>query len=152
MSRPEMESMLAEAGFERYRARQLYHWVFARGVDSVTAMGNLPARLRQWLEANTVLADMRVEKVTGPEGGTRKVLFRLRDGRAIESVLMGDEDDPGKVSICLSSQVGCNVGCAFCMTGFGGFQRQLTIDEITGQVLEIRHQLLGPDVQIGHVV
>ena len=152
MSRPEMESMLAGAGFERYRAGQLFHWVFARGVDSLEAMGNLPARLRQWLKANAVLADLSLEKTTGPEGGTRKVLFRLRDGRAIESVLMRDEEDPDKASLCLSSQVGCAVGCVFCMTGFGGFQRQLTVDEITGQAIEIRRQLLGPEVQIGHVV
>jgi 23S rRNA (adenine2503-C2)-methyltransferase len=180
MSLTAMETMLEAAGFERYRARQLYQWVFRRLAPSLDAMHNLPKALRAWLAEHASLdGGLRLERADGQPGQTRKALFRLADGRAIESVLMieadADEDaepgsepdstpdsesgsapdgnpSPSRPSLCLSSQVGCPLDCQFCRTGWGGYQRNLTVAEIVGQAIEIQRQWLGPDERVRHVV
>jgi len=146
-----LTTMLAEAGFEPYRAKQLFHWVFARGEEDPRAMSNLPKALQAWLAEQCEPSGLALVRAEGPEGGTRKVLFRLRDGRHVESVIMRDEG-AGRTSLCLSSQVGCAMGCTFCLTGFGGFQRNLTPDEIIGQAIEIRRRLLAEGEAIHHLV
>lgn len=150
MNLPAMKEMLGQAGFKPYRARQLYEWVFVHGADDFQQMTNLPAELRQWLAETTRLGGSQIVRVVGDPRQTCKVVLRLHDGALIESVIMREQcDEPP--SVCLSSQVGCALGCAFCRTGYGGFQRNLTVDEITGQLLALR-QVLGPDVRIRHVV
>jgi len=146
-----MRAMLSAAGQPAYRAAQLYEWVFARGVANFSDMTNLPKTLREWLAENTRLATIDLVRVTGPDDGTRKALFRLADGKFIESVVMRDEGE-GRTSLCISSQVGCAMACTFCLTGFGGYQRNLTPDEIIGQAIEARRQLLAADEPLAHVV
>jgi 23S rRNA (adenine2503-C2)-methyltransferase len=90
--------------------------------------------------------------MTGEPGQTQKALFRLADGETIESVIMRDEDDPANPSFCISSQVGCALGCTFCMTGYGGFRRNLAVDEILGQAIALRRHAIGPDNIIHHLV
>lgn len=151
MDLPTMQAMLTEAGFPAFRAKQLYHWVFAKGVREWDAMGNLPQAMRQWLADHTRLGGGEMTEVTGPEGKTRKLLIKLADGRVVESVLMRDEET-GRTSACVSSQVGCAMGCTFCLTGYGGYQRNLTVDEIVDQILWIRRRLLTAEESIQHIV
>ncbi len=146
-----MGALLAEGGFEPYRARQLYQWVYRRGADAIEAMGNLPKPLRAFLDGRARLGGVELVRAQGPAGGTQKLLMRTDDGRYIESVVMRDEG-VGRTSLCVSSQIGCAVGCAFCLTGYGGFQRNLRIDEIVGQVLAAKKHALAADEPLTHVV
>lgn len=144
MTLREMTDLLAEGGFPAFRAKQLHHWIYRRGAETLDEMGNLPKALREWLPLHSVLGGVEVARVTGERTKTRKILFRLSDGRFIESVVMRDEGK-GRTSICVSSQVGCAVGCTFCLTGYGGYERQLSPDEIVGQVLAARRHAMEPD-------
>ena len=135
LSMDELKALTAEAGQPVFRARQLFKWLYADGVESTEAMTNLPAGFRGWIAERYAqpVADAEVARTAGD--GSRKLLHRLADGKAVESVLMPERD---WTTLCVSSQVGCAVACTFCMTGFGGFRRQMTVGEIVGQVLAAR--------------
>jgi 23S rRNA (adenine2503-C2)-methyltransferase len=141
MTRGEMAALVEGGGFPAFRGKQLFEWVYRHGAAEFDAMTNLPKAMRGWLAERVVIGGGRLVRAQGRPEGTRKVLFELGDGKFIESVLMRDEGKE-RTSLCVSSQVGCAVGCTFCLTGYGGYQRQLAVDEIVGQVLEVRRQLL----------
>ena len=151
MSLHEMTELVRSGGFEAWRARQLYHWVYKKGADSFDAMKNLPARMRAHLAERARICPLELQRVTGASGATNKALFRLHDGRLIESVTMRDPET-GRTSFCVSSQVGCALACSFCLTGFGGWQRNLTAGEIIGQALTMRARMLSPDETLDNMV
>lgn len=115
-----------------YRARQVYEW-FSKGIASFDAMTNLPQSLRERLSGlyGGQVRSSNIEKELIDEDGSLKLQIRLRDGAAVECVLL--EDIEGRKTACLSSQVGCPMGCAFCKTGTLGFLRNLGPDEIIEQ-------------------
>ncbi len=153
LNQEQLRELLVTNGFESYRAKQIYQWIFRKGVREISEMRNLPRKLAQWLSEHTRLATLAPVRVTGDPNATAKLLFKLDDGKLVESVLMHDEQaDDERTSICLSSQVGCAVGCAFCLTGFGGFQRNLSVDEIVGQAIDVRNAIPGEDKHIDHLV
>lgn len=141
MTLEEMTSLVEAGRFPKYRSKQLFDWVYRHDAPDFDAMTNLPKAMRSWLAEHVVLGGGRGVRAQGEPDRTRKVLFELADGRFIESVLMRDEGKT-RTSLCVSSQVGCAVGCTFCLTGYGGFQRQMTVDEIVGQVIDVRRELL----------
>ncbi len=141
MTLDEMTAIMTEGNFPAFRAKQTFHWVYKHGAESLDEMNNLPKVLRQFLAERSQFGGVKLIKTEGRETGTRKILFGLGDGKVIESVLMRDEGKE-RTSLCLSSQVGCAVDCAFCLTGYGGYQRQCSPDEIVGQVLAVRRHLL----------
>ncbi len=117
---------------EGYRQTQLLEWVFARGVGSFAEMSNIPQALRLQLEQEfSLTAFSKVEKFVSTDGST-KYLYTLHDNRQMEAVLMPYQD---RVTICVSTMVGCPAGCAFCATGRMGFGRNLTAGEIIEQIL-----------------
>ncbi|MDA3056620.1 MULTISPECIES: 23S rRNA (adenine(2503)-C(2))-methyltransferase RlmN [unclassified Campylobacter] len=132
----------------KFRAKQIYEWIYKKGVKNFDEMLNLPKELRANLSENFYLDPVKCAKCEESIDGSKKYLFELKDGKTIESVLlpMKDEvaDENGKISrharytICVSSQVGCKMGCAFCLTAKGGFVRNLTAGEIVGQILYIK--------------
>ena len=132
----------------KFRAKQIYEWIYKKGVKNFDEMLNLPKELRANLSENFYLDPVKCAKYEESIDGSKKYLFELKDGKTIESVLlpMKDElaDENGKISrharytICVSSQVGCKMGCAFCLTAKGGFVRNLTAGEIVGQILYIK--------------
>jgi 23S rRNA (adenine2503-C2)-methyltransferase len=126
---------LVEAGEPAYRAGQVWKWV-ARGARSYGEMTNLPAALRERLAAAVPLSTLAVQAEARSEDGTVKTLFHTADGRPLEAVLMRYRD--GRRSVCLSSQSGCPLTCAFCATGKMRFGRNLTADEILDQALHFR--------------
>jgi 23S rRNA (adenine2503-C2)-methyltransferase len=115
-----------------YRGSQIYSWVFNKGVHEVSQMTNIPKDLRDKIsqDASIVYPTIAGRKVS--EDGTEKIAYRLHDGNIIESVLIPEKDH---WSICVSSQVGCAMGCLFCFTATMGFSRNLTSGEILSQVL-----------------
>jgi 23S rRNA (adenine2503-C2)-methyltransferase len=135
MDRELLASTLAETGEPSYRTAQVWEWV-ARGVRSYPEMTNLPAALRQQLEAAVPLSTLTVAAEAKSDDGTVKILFHTADGRPIEAVLMRYRD--GRRSVCLSSQSGCPLTCTFCATGQMKFGRNLSADEILDQALHFR--------------
>ncbi len=154
LSLEEMEGLVEDAGFDRYRGRQLFHWVQRKMARSFDEMKNLPKRLRAWLEENTELGGIHsVATLKHSADGSYKFLFELDDGKKVESVLMPDRVR-NYWTQCLSSQVGCAVDCKFCVTGFNGFFRQMRVDEIVDQVLFARRYLMEhePDANYRNLV
>jgi len=132
---------LAGQGERAYRARQVVEWLFAKRVNSFSEMTNLSARLRETLANGFTLAPLETVLVTGSSDTTRKFLFRLADGRLVETVLIPanlgpDGERSDRLTLCVSSQVGCAYDCKFCASGLAGFTRNLTAAEIVGQVME----------------
>ncbi len=130
-----LQNTLADAGEPPYRARQVWEWV-ARGATAYAEMSNLPAGLRERLEAEVPISTLAVDRVARSKDGTEKALFHTADGRPLEAVLMRYRD--GRRSVCVSSQSGCPLTCTFCATGKMKFGRNLTTSEILDQVLHFR--------------
>jgi 23S rRNA (adenine2503-C2)-methyltransferase len=130
-----LNEKLAEGGEPAYRAEQVWEWV-ARGAPSYQEMTNLPAALRERLEAEVPLSTLTVAAEAKSDDGTVKTLFHTADGRPIEAVLMRYRD--GRRSVCVSSQSGCPLTCSFCATGQMKFGRNLGVDEILDQALHFR--------------
>jgi len=131
----ELTALLKAAGEPAYRAEQIFRWLHGQGIESLDAMTNVPATLRAALEQDHHLTPLAQELVQTAHDGTRKLRFRTHDGRAIESVLIPDEDAArNKLTLCISSQVGCAIDCRFCATATLGFGRHLGAGEIVSQV------------------
>lgn len=139
---------LSEIVTPKFRAKQIYEWIYKKVVKSFDEMLNLPKDMRENLAKEFYLNPLKCVKFEKSSDGSIKYLFELKDGKTIESVLlpMKEEisDENGKISrharytICVSSQVGCKMGCAFCLTAKGGFVRNLSPGEIVGQILWIK--------------
>ena len=139
---------MAAHGCPAYRARQLLDWIIRRRADSFELMTNLPKSLRERLDAEWAVYGARVVYHDSSPDGTDKLVLECRDGRRIECVLMAEGQ---RRTVCLSSQVGCGMGCVFCASGLNGFERNLSAGEILEQVLRLRN-LLPPEETVTHVV
>jgi 23S rRNA (adenine2503-C2)-methyltransferase len=133
----ELLAFLAGRGKERFRAQQLLKWLYQKRVDSFADMTNLSKEFRRELEETAFISTLVPEEVETAGDGTRKFLFRLEDGESVESVLIPDE---GRNTLCISSQVGCAMACAFCLTGTFSLARNLTTAEIVNQVIAVQRE------------
>jgi 23S rRNA (adenine2503-C2)-methyltransferase len=133
-ARAALAAWVADRGLPRYRVDQLVRRLWVTPVESWSAATELPAPLRSELERAQPLPRLQADVIQQSADGTRKYLWRLEDGEAIESVLI---PSGGRRTLCISSQAGCALGCAFCATGLMGYRRNLTPFEIAGQVREI---------------
>lgn len=132
MTLPELEALLSGLGQPKFRGKQLFSWLHEKRVLSFEEMTNLPAALRERLAETCCITALETErKLVSQLDGTIKYLYRLQDGEHVESVLMRYEHG---ISLCISSQVGCRMGCAFCASTKAGFVRNLTASEILEQV------------------
>lgn len=146
----QLKGLLASWGEPAYRADQIWGWLYRSLATDSQEMTNLPKELRERLAEATLLRTMRpLDEMVSADGLTRKVLFALRDNQTIESVLMHYER---RHTTCISTQVGCAVGCVFCATGQSGFVRNLTAGEIVEQVLYFAHFLKVKGERITNVV
>lgn len=138
----ELQEILEAEGYPGYRARQIYSWIYGRRVRDLPSMTNLPKTLRSELDERMDARCVALNSVRNSAiDGTKKLTIGLRDALAVESVLMFDD---GKVTVCVSTQVGCSLGCEFCATGRMGLARNLSAGEIVGQVLEASSMLARP--------
>ncbi|MFV1994050.1 MAG: 23S rRNA (adenine(2503)-C(2))-methyltransferase RlmN [Verrucomicrobiales bacterium] len=140
LSKAALEARLEAAGEPGYRAAQILDWIYAKRVTSFEQMTNLSQGLRRILEDSFTLCCLEEAGVRGLEDVTRKYLFRLGDGRFVETVLIpaspalyGESSE--RRTLCVSSQVGCAYGCKFCASGLAGFARDLEVAEIVEQVI-----------------
>jgi 23S rRNA (adenine2503-C2)-methyltransferase len=145
---PQLQTWLADLGVEGYRARQVARWVFKVGVTHLSDMTDLPKVLRQALAQRAQITQLPGLEVYRADDGTRKLRYQLDDGAAIESVLIRE---PTRLTLCLSTQAGCRIGCAFCLTTRGGLRRHLRPAEIVDQIIQARKRL-EPGEQLTNLV
>ncbi|HKY70052.1 MAG TPA: 23S rRNA (adenine(2503)-C(2))-methyltransferase RlmN [Gammaproteobacteria bacterium] len=138
LDKKKLESLFDCMGEPRYRAHQVLKWIHAEGVRDFDLMLNLSKALRQKLKLIATIDVPEILKMQVSEDGTQKWLFSVLGGSAIEAVLIPEED---RATLCVSCQVGCMLNCRFCHTGRQGFHRNLSVDEIIGQLWVATHGL-----------
>ncbi|MCX7975263.1 MAG: 23S rRNA (adenine(2503)-C(2))-methyltransferase RlmN [Candidatus Aminicenantes bacterium] len=138
LSLAELSREVEALGEPSYRARQIFKWIYQKGLDDWKEATDLPLFLRKQLGAHFDLRPFDLETCYQSRDGTQKFVFRLKDNNFIETVLIPSGE---RRTLCLSTQVGCKFGCLFCASGLPGFIRHLSPGEITGQILFIRHDL-----------
>lgn len=135
----ELEAFAVEMGEPRYRGRQLALWIYGRRAASAAQMTDLPQPVRRRLEELAAISRLSLVRLSdAAQDHTTKALLRLPDGATLETVLMRYDD--GRRTVCVSTQVGCAMGCTFCATGLAGFVRNLSAGEITDQVLFLQQE------------
>ncbi|MDA0772074.1 MAG: 23S rRNA (adenine(2503)-C(2))-methyltransferase RlmN [Cyanobacteria bacterium] len=147
MNQADLESFMKELGLEKFRAKQIYEWIYKKSVRDFSEMTNLSQKARDLIAAKANIGSLKLVTRETSSDGTEKFLFETADGEKLESVLMFfenddyDEDDDfydtpaGRYSACISSQVGCAVACPFCATGTLGLKKNLNSSEIIEQIL-----------------
>ena len=145
-----LEDLAESLGASRYRGRQVATWIYRKGIVDLDAMTDLPRDFRARLAETAEATVPEVERATSSQDGSRKLVFRLADGARVSSVLMPDD---GRITLCLSTQVGCGYACVFCLTGTMGLERNLTAAEIVGQLMAANALLAteGPE-RVTHIV
>jgi len=131
-----------------FRAKQIYSWLYHQYADNYDAMQNIPKALKEELQEKYLVNPMKIIRKEESSDGTIKYLFELQDGKTVEAVWLkmkdaqydanGELTQEAKYTICVSTQVGCKVGCSFCLTAKGGFTRDLTAGEIVAQVVNLK--------------
>lgn len=134
----QLENYLRGHGKERFRAQQLYRWVFERRITDLDAMTNLSKEFRSQIASLLSFELPKVVQQLTSKDGTEKFLFDVGDGNTVEAVVIPSED---RWTLCVSSEVGCNMACSFCYTGKQKLKRRLRADEIVGQLLQVEDRL-----------
>lgn len=150
LEREGLASRLAGLGVQAYRLTQVLDWLYAKAAGDWSEMTNVPQALRETLSRQFTIQLPEVIRVQGSGDTTRKFLWKLRDGSMVESVLIpanpalyGEASD--RFTLCVSTQVGCAYGCKFCASGLAGWKRNLTVDEIVGQVAAVERWYRGEE-------
>jgi 23S rRNA (adenine2503-C2)-methyltransferase len=143
----ELEKAIGALGNEKYRARQLYKWVYHKGVLSFHEMSNISKSLRILFNDMFYTGLPQIKEVLTSRDGSMKFGFQTTDGNTIESVFIPEKE---RNTLCLSTQIGCKMGCRFCVTGKMGFIRNLSVAEIIGQIMAVKHYLT--DKRITNIV
>jgi 23S rRNA (adenine2503-C2)-methyltransferase len=146
MTPTDLEAWCRDRGLEGYRGGQLLEWVYRHRAESFEAMTNLPKRLRGDLDGQLAIYQSQVTARRQAEDGTDKLLLTWADGATTECVLIPERH---RQTACVSTQVGCPVGCAFCASGLAGFERNLTAGQIVEQAMRLR---AGAEEGLSHVV
>ena len=142
-------SLCLDNGFKRYNADQLFKWLYRKRETDFENMSDLSAKMRAFLTENYAIGLLKILKKQVSRDGTRKYLFELSDGSSVETVLM--HYDYGD-SICVTSQVGCNMGCSFCASGLLKKQRDLSAGEMVGQLLSVQKDIDELGIRVSHIV
>ena len=148
LTHEELKKTLKEWGVEGYRFNQVYQWVYQKDIADFNEMTNLSKALRQQLSENFRIEQWIPQAVQESVDGTRKFLFKLGDHESIESVLIPNDQ---RQTLCISTQVGCAMGCSFCLTGTLGLTRHLRHEEIVEQVMAVK-RVLSPKIELSNIV
>ncbi len=149
LTRNEMVAVLAGMGKERFQADQIIAWLYRHRVDNLAEMTNLSRVFRQQLEEVATVQSLTCQATETAADGTKKFLFRLFDDSCVETVLI---PEPKRLTLCLSTQVGCRQGCRFCVTGRQGFHRNLKVGEIVDQVVQVQKHVDREQRRISNIV
>lgn len=136
LTKTELADILIENSFPAFRAEQIFNWVYKNLTIEPDLMKNLPNKLQDFLAENFLMENLRLVKINESHDGTNKFLWELTDNERVETVLIPQSKDK-RFTVCISAQVGCDLGCSFCATGLDGCRRNLTAAEIVDQVWQI---------------
>lgn len=146
MTLDEITEFIVSNGFPKFRARQIFGWI-NKGITNFNQMSNIPTELKNFLNTSSYISVANIEKkLVSRYDNTVKYLFSFNDGECVEAVVMSYKHG---YSICISTQVGCKMGCTFCATGKSGFSRSLTPSEMLGQIETAQNDL---DIRISNIV
>ncbi|WP_462246097.1 23S rRNA (adenine(2503)-C(2))-methyltransferase RlmN, partial [Faecalitalea cylindroides] len=145
----QMQQFALDCGWKTFRGHQIFQWLYRNRVDEIDEMTNLSLETRELLKSRFIINPLKLIRKQVSHDGTTKFLFQLEDGALLESVMM--IFDYGK-SICVSSQVGCNMGCAFCASGLTKKKRNLTSGEMVAQVMYVQKELDKTQDRLSHIV
>jgi len=146
-----LATQFEKLGERRFRAKQVMKWIYSRNILDFEQMTDLPTELRLWLTENGKITLPETVEVARSNDGSAKFLFRLDDGKLVESVYIPDKNRD-RNTICVSSQVGCKFDCAFCATGKMGFSRNLSSTEIIGQIYIVRQYIAQGGKNLTNIV
>jgi len=138
LSKKELESFVKEQGLPAFRAKQLLHWIYEKRAESIAGITEFTKDLRESLSEKAFISNLTLLARQAAGDGTEKFLFGLPDGESIESVIIPDKD---RLTLCISSQVGCSMMCRFCLTGKLKLKRNLKAHEIVDQVISVNRSL-----------
>src|SRR6056297_79653 len=144
MNQEKFKDYLKENNIKSFRAEQVFNWIYKNGIFNLKNMKNLPGPLIEKLENLAKIEKLKLLGKSEAKDGTIKYLWKLNDDETIESVYL-PYYKKGRHSVCISTQVGCNMGCSFCATGLEGLKRNLTTSEIIAQVLQIQKDISDED-------
>ncbi|MGL5977713.1 MAG: 23S rRNA (adenine(2503)-C(2))-methyltransferase RlmN [Erysipelotrichaceae bacterium] len=145
----QLQEMAVARGWKKFHAQQMFEWLYRKRVNTIDEMSNVAKTTREVLEQNYTLEPLKCITKQVSSDGTTKYLFELQDGYLIETVLMLYEY--GR-SVCVTSQVGCNMGCSFCASGLLKKKRDLTSGEMVAQVMAVQRDLDAQEERVSHVV
>lgn len=134
----ELKSFFIDLDEKAFRAEQLWNWLYVKGIDKLSGLNNISKNIINKINEQYYLSQFKVSRSLLSKDGTRKWLFKLEDGKEIETVYIPDKN---RGTICVSSQVGCSLSCSFCHTGTMNFSRNLSTSEILGQVMYVKNFL-----------
>ncbi|KAF0146220.1 MAG: 23S rRNA (adenine2503-C2)-methyltransferase [Nitrospirae bacterium] len=134
LGKDKMKEFVKAEGLPAYRAKQLIHWIYEKKAESIGRITELSKETREKLSDPAYISNLNLLSRQASKDGTEKFLFGLEDGESIESVLIPDKD---RLTLCISSQAGCTMGCGFCLTGKIGFKRNLKAHEIVDQIIAV---------------
>jgi len=135
LTKKDLEDFIKNKNFKLFRARQIWNWLYVKGTKSFLEMNNLPNALIKLLDISFSISLLKVKESYISEDGTKKWLFKLKDGKEIETVFIPEGK---RGTICVSSQVGCSLSCSFCHTGTMKLERNLELEEILGQIITVK--------------
>ncbi len=138
LTRDQLVMWLNEHDIRPFRAGQVFKWIYMRQADSFDTMTDISKGVRDLFKSHFTINRLERVRLEHSEDGTRKYLFRLHDGKYIESVLIPEKK---RLTLCISSQVGCSQGCKFCLTAKGGYKRNLSTGEINAQIIDVQNEL-----------
>ena len=135
LTKKDLEDFIKNKNFKLFRASQIWNWLYVKGTKSFLEMNNLPNDLIKLLDISFSISLLKVKESYISEDGTKKWLFKLKDGKEIETVFIPEGK---RGTICVSSQVGCSLSCSFCYTGTMKLERNLELEEILGQIITVK--------------
>ncbi|GIL18299.1 MAG: dual-specificity RNA methyltransferase RlmN [Oligoflexia bacterium] len=145
----DLKSLIKNLGKEQFRAQQLFKWVYDRRIIDLEQMTNLSKDFRQELNGVLDFSLPRISSHLISVDGTQKFLFDMKDGLSVEAVLIPSDD---RLTLCISSEVGCNMACKFCFTGKQKLKRRLTTAEIVGQFIQVEDVLKATEKKVSNIV
>jgi len=138
LSEKDVSAFIKDMGLPAFRSRQLIHWIYEKNASHLREITEFSSRLRDELSGRSYISNLALRASETSYDGTQKYLFALEDGEMIESVLIPDGP---RLTLCVSSQAGCGMGCKFCLTGATGFRRNLSPAEIVDQVISVNRSI-----------
>ncbi len=145
----ELETLIKEAGLPKFRTKQIWSWLYKHLITEFSQMNNVDQKTKNYLQENYFIPNYEIVKHQKSSDGTQKVLLQLTDKEVVETVLMKYKHG---YSVCVTTQIGCKIGCSFCASHLGGFKRNLSTGEIVAQVIAFSRLVAPEGERVGNIV